>query len=343
VTNKALVGQGGRLAIVSQPLLNWLRRCPLPGGRLFPQWLAVLLTVGADITVVMVLAWVIGNSTRDFTEALPRYQARFQGMWDHGLAWLAGHGVAISTETLTQQIGPGSVISLVRGTAAAVTTLFANLVLVILTLVFALLESSRLPDKLSAAFGSEAQAPERLTKIAGEIQTYLRVKTLNSLATGILFGLWLWLLGVDFPVLWGFMAFVLNFIPNLGSIIAVIPPTLLALVQFGPGAAAGVLLGSLVINQTLSSLVEPQFMGRSLGLSPLVVFLSVVFWGWVWGAFGVILAVPITMIAKILVEHTEDLSWVAVLLEADPKPPGAGRGEAKTRSTSSGAPAPPSP
>jgi AI-2 transport protein TqsA len=121
-------------------------------------------------------------------------------------------------------------------------------------------------------------------------------------------------------VLWGGLAFALNYIPNLGSILAAILPTLLGLVQIGPGGALAVVAGSLVINQILSNVVEPHLMGRSLGLSPLVIVVSLVMWGWIWGAVGVILAVPMTMVLKILMEHSEDLRWLAVLLGGRPRP-----------------------
>jgi predicted PurR-regulated permease PerM len=213
-----------------------------------------------------------------------------------------------------------TLVDAVQGTAFALTGLVTQLVLVVLTLFFALLEQPKIPRKLRAAFGREAQAQERMLKVAAEIQIYLRVKTLVSIATGVLFGLWVALLGIDFPLLWGFLAFVLNFIPNIGSIVGAIPPTLLALVGSGPGTTALVVIGSLVINLGLSNAVEPQLMGRSLGLSPLVVFVSVILGGWIWGPMGVVLGVPVTMAVKILFENTEDLRWLAVLMGRNAPP-----------------------
>ena len=123
-----------------------------------------------------------------------------------------------------------------------------------------------------------------------------------------------WVIGVDYPVLWGLLAFLLNYIPTLGSIIAAIPPVLLAMVQFGWTWALVVAMVYLAINICIGSLLEPRLMGRRMGLSTLVVFLSMVFWGWVWGPIGMILSVPLTMLLKILLMHSDDLRWVGVLL-----------------------------
>ena len=126
------------------------------------------------------------------------------------------------------------------------------------------------------------------------------------------------MLGLGFPLLWGLVAFIFNYIPNLGSILAAIPPVLLALVQFGPARAAVVAVGYLVINIGLANFLEPYLMGRRLGLSTLVVFLSLVFWGWVWGPVGMLLSVPLTVIVKIALENTKDFRWVAIMLGANP-------------------------
>jgi predicted PurR-regulated permease PerM len=147
-----------------------------------------------------------------------------------------------------------------------------------------------------------------------ELRRYLAVKTWISMLTGAALGLWVAAIGLDFAVFWGLVAFLLNYIPNLGSIIAAIPPTLLALVQLGPGPAVLVVLGYLVVNMALGNIVEPMVMGRRLGLSTLVVFLSLVFWGWLFGPVGMFLSVPLTMAVKITLESSREFRWVAILL-----------------------------
>jgi predicted PurR-regulated permease PerM len=157
-----------------------------------------------------------------------------------------------------------------------------------------------------------------LTKFTESVNRYLALKTLFSLLTGVAIWIWLSILGVDFSLLWGLVAFLLNFVPNIGSIIAAIPAVLLALIQLGMGSALLASLGYVVVNVVVGSIIEPKFMGRGLGLSTLVVFLSLVFWGWVLGPVGMVLSVPLTMIVKIALESHEDTSWIAIILGSAP-------------------------
>jgi len=184
--------------------------------------------------------------------------------------------------------------------------------------VFILSEAAGFPAKLQAAFGHR-ESSDRFANIKREVQHYLGIKTLISLTTGSIVAAATAIIGVDYPLLWGMLAFLLNFIPTFGSILAAIPPVMLATVQLGAGHALAVALVFVSVNVGLGNFVEPYFMGRRLGLSTLVVFLSLVFWGWVWGPVGMLLSVPLTMIVKIMLENTEDLAWVAVLLGAGPK------------------------
>jgi len=138
------------------------------------------------------------------------------------------------------------------------------------------------------------------------------------LSTGIAIGIWLWLLEIDYALLWALLAFLLNYVPNIGSIIAAIPAVLLALIQFGMGASLITALGYAVVNLVIGSFIEPKFMGRGLGLSTLVVFLSLVFWGWVLGPIGMLLSVPLTMILKIALQSNDDTRWIAIILGSGP-------------------------
>jgi predicted PurR-regulated permease PerM len=146
------------------------------------------------------------------------------------------------------------------------------------------------------------------------IQNYIVIKSTISLLTGIIIASSLAIIGVDFPLLWGLLAFLLNYIPTIGSIIAAIPAVFWTLVQLGPGSAllAGVVF--LVTNFIMGSIIEPRYMGRGLGLSTLVVFLSLVFWGWVFGPIGMLLSVPLTMTVKIALDSSEDTLWMATLI-----------------------------
>jgi len=299
------------LAMVSLPLLNWLQ------SKRIPSALAVVITIVVVVGVVFSFGAVIGGSISGFTDAAPRYRLRLEEMLIEVLEWVGSYGITIPREYMQEIIQPGAVMDVATTTLRGVAAVLSNLLLVLLTIVFIYLEAAGFPAKLQAAFGRSGTVM-RFDKIQREINHYLGIKTLISLGTGVVIGSAMAIIGVDFPILWGTLAFLLNYIPNLGSILAAVPPLLLAAVQLGWGHALAVALVFGVVNVTLGSLLDPYLMGRRLGLSTLVIFSSLVFWGWVWGPIGMLLSVPITMIIKIMLENSEDLQWVAVLLDAGP-------------------------
>lgn len=213
-----------------------------------------------------------------------------------------------------------SFLALVGTTLRGLADLMTMTFLIFIMMIFILFEASWLPRRLQLAFGWRPEDLSRMTDARREIQRYLGIKTLVSLVTGISIGLWVWIVGLDFPELWGLIAFFLNYIPSIGSFVAAIPAVFLALINMGVGPALLVMLGYAVVNLLLGNLVEPHLLGRRLGISTLVVFLSLVFWGWVWGPIGMLLSVPLTMVLKILLEHTEDFRWFAQLIGANPLP-----------------------
>jgi predicted PurR-regulated permease PerM len=187
----------------------------------------------------------------------------------------------------------------------------SNAVLIVLTVIFMLLEATAFPEKLREAFGSSTGSMGAFMK---DINRYMVIKTWASLATGALAALCMALLGVDYAILWGVLAFMFNYVPNIGSIIAAVPAVLLALVQQGGMIALLAAAGYVLINLLIGTFIEPRFMGRGLGLSTLVVFLSLVFWGWILGPVGMLLSVPLTMAAKIALSRSEDTRWLSILL-----------------------------
>lgn len=299
------------LAMISLPLLNWLQ------DRRFPAPLAVSLTISASLLVLGGIAVLVGGSIRGFAEEAPKYKERLELMSQGLLQSLQSYGINVQDQFVADMINPAQAVDLVTGTLRGVAGVLSNLLLVLLTIVFILLEAAGFPAKLRAAFGVRGSS-DRFANIKNEVQHYLGIKTLVSLTTGGVVAGSLAAIGVDFPLLWGMLAFLLNYIPAFGSILAAIPPVLLAIVQLGPGRAVATALVFVGVNVVLGNFVEPYFMGRRLGLSTLVVFTSLVFWGWVWGPVGMLLSVPLTMIVKIMLENTEDLRWLAVLLGTGP-------------------------
>lgn len=298
------------VAVLLHPLVVLL-------NRFIPHWMAlviVMLTLGLALAGLSLLFYA---QARSIAEKAPQYAERFQGVISWGIAVADDFGVQVNW----QDIGSGDTVSgLLAVLATGLESIFGfagKTFLVLIMALFMLLEAPSLRRKIEQAFEEERSHKVRLSidTMALQIQRYVTTKTLVSLVTGVITGCVTHALGLDFPVIWGAIAFQLNFIPHVGSIIAVWPPTILALVQFdSPDTAVATLLILGSIQFTIGNIIEPRIMGRSLELSPLVVFISMAFWGWFWGASGIMLAVPLTAAIRIICSHIESLKPVAVLL-----------------------------
>ena len=309
------------LAILTLPIVIWLQQHRVPRG------VAIFLAVLADIAVFGLIVLLASQSITDFQEKASRYASSLTNLWNGWILALQGTEFPganlLATYLTADMVDPGQFFELAGGTLVTVLSFASNAFLVFLILIFILGEATVFPAKFRAILGREQGHSSRLTKIVTEVQEYLGIKTFISLATGVLLGAWCWVLNLDFPVLLGLVAFVLNYVPTVGSIIAAAPAILLALVQVGPGHALIVGVGYIIVNLGFGNLIEPNLLGRRLGLSTLVVILSLIFWGWVWGPVGALLAVPLTMVVKIMLENTSDLRWVSILLDKAPPGPGA--------------------
>ncbi len=299
------------LAFVGFPILQWLCR---KGVRL-P--LAVLVTVLVECGVISILGFLMSATFNDFARAAPGYLNALITKTKVLIVLLQDRGVDLSEWISLERIDPSALMDLaggiVGGTVKGVASLFSLVMLVLIILVFVLVEVAALPEKLKRIRGGDRLA-ENVRAVMADIQRYLGVKTLMSLAVGTVIGLWVWLLGMPFPLFWAGLAFMLHYIPAIGAFLAGIPAILVALVQQGPGAALVLGLGYVVVNVVLGNFVEPVLMGHRFGLSTLVVFLSMMFWGWIWGPVGMLLSIPLTMIMKIVFKQSEELRWLALLM-----------------------------
>jgi predicted PurR-regulated permease PerM len=296
------------IAVITTPPMFWLQRKGVPHA------LALILVITGMFVIVIAMMALVGTSLQGFTQDLPTYQARIREQETTLTLWLATKGIVIPQDQVLKFIDPSKAMTLVAALLNGLGSMLTNSFLIFLTVIFILMEAPSFPAKLRAVMNDPQASLGRFEMFLDNVKRYLAIKTSTSLLTGVIIGLWVFLVGVDYPVLWGLLAFLLNYIPNIGSIIAAVPTTLLALVQLGAGAAAWVALGYLVVNNLVGNLIEPRFMGRGLGLSTLVVFISLVFWGWVFGAVGMFLAVPLTMMAKIALDSFESTRWIAILL-----------------------------
>jgi len=297
------------LAIICFPAVAWMTSKKVPVG------LAVLAVVVVLLAAFSGFGAIVGGSVDDFTAFATQNQARFDGLVKSASAWFEARDIDPASLDLLNMLQPGKLINLLGGVLKNLAGVLSNFFLILLTMIFMLFEAASIPTKVQAAVGPGRFDIENMRHAVIQVQRYLGLKTLTSLGTGLLVGLWTAILGLDFAVVWGLLAFLLNFIPSIGSIVAAVPAVLLGLIQGGLGYAILIAVGYVVVNIGIGNFVEPWLMGRTLGLSTLVVFLSLVFWGWMWGSIGMLLSVPLTMIIKILFENTDDLQWISIMLD----------------------------
>lgn len=296
------------IAIISAAPMFWLQRKGVPST------LAMLIVVLTMLGMVVLLATLVGQSVNDFSKDLPIYQAKIKSQTSAVLAYLDKLGIDTKSLALTEVFDPGAAMKLAATVLNSLGNMLTNGFLILMTVIFILLEAAGFPAKIQAIKGAPDASLIRWEHFLTHVKQYMAIKTWVSLATGIIIATWLAILGIDYPLLWGLLAFALNYVPNIGSIIAAVPALLLALVQVGVAKTLAAAGGYIAVNLIMGNAIEPRFLGRGLGLSTLVVFLSLLFWGWVLGPVGMLLSVPLTITAKIALDSRPETRWLAILL-----------------------------
>lgn len=299
------------LALLGAPAVLWLKT------KRVPSVFAVLIVMAVMLFVLILIGAQIGSSINNFTDELPLLQERVREQVLQLSALLRSKGYSGTQKFLLDYVNTEAVMNFSAGLVSGLGSLITDLILILLTVAFILLEVSSFPKKLRAILGDPEQAFPRFTRFVVDMKRYMVLKTLINLAAGILIAAWMFILGVQYPILWGTLAFLLHYIPNIGSVIAVIPAALMALVQLGMGSALLVVAGNVFIGFIIGNVIEPRLMGRRLGLSTLVVFLSLIFWGSLLGVIGAILCIPLTMTLKFAFESNEGTLWIALLLSSE--------------------------
>jgi AI-2 transport protein TqsA len=300
------------LALITVRLMLWMQKKGIPAI------IAALVIVTSIMLILAIVGAVLGSSIAEFTAALPTYQARLDAIVD-GITDFLIQNLKFddSIESLGDMIDPGWAMGLAASILNSLKAVLTNVFLIFFTMIFMLLEASSVETKIEAAFGRRADSSQQPRQFLSDLGNYLGIKTIVSIATGLCAGVLTWWVGVDFPLLWAMLAFLLNYVPTIGSIIAAVPAVLLALVQLGPGAASATAIGFAAINVVFGNFLEPRLMGYGVGISPLVVFLGLVFWGWVFGPVGMLLSVPLTMAVKMALESDERTRWIAILIGSE--------------------------
>lgn len=299
------------IAVISFPLMSKLQQNGLPKGLALTLVVLLVVLVGVGLTVL------IGTSLSDFSQALPEYQQKISSQWSEMIRWLKDHGFPVA-ESIKDIVDPGAAMGLLSSILKGFGSVLTNSFLIILTVIFILMETACLTQKslrLQQGKDEGGQDEKAFTQVFVEkLRDYMSMKTIISMITGAVVAVAMWLIGVDYPVLWGVLAFMLNFVPNIGSIIAAVPAVMLAIVQLGVPSALLVAAVYVAVNVVIGSVVEPKYMGKGLGLSTLVVFVSLVFWGWVLGSVGMLLSVPLTITVKLALDSKPETEWLGHLL-----------------------------
>lgn len=269
---------------------------------------ATLLVVAAGIGVLLTYA---GSQ---FAEEIPRFRQAVATGQSNLQTWLEAQDLGSMSAFLNNGLDLSRVEVLPRIVDAA--TSLGSLGFVLFVALFTLFEAPTFEDKWNRVTHTDLVTRAHAGKVLLDVQRYLTVKTGTCLATGILVGVWTGFLGLQGAVLWGIFAYVLNYIPVIGSLVAGIPPTVIGLMTIDVLTGSAVGIGILLINLLIGNGLEPRIMGRAMGLSPLVVLLSVALWGFILGPVGALLSVPLTVIAKLILEQSDRYGWVAVLLES---------------------------
>ena len=294
------------LVIITKPFYDALHAKGLPG------WLVFTIILAGILLFDLLLLVIISASVDSFSGNLDFYNQRLREYRDQIVTLSRRLGIK-DHQQMDNLFDPQRIMSFIAGTLSSFSDILSNGILILLTVVFIFIESKIFPDKVKAVARNQENI-RYFNVINHQINQYMMIKTYVSLGTGIIIGGVLALIRLDFAVLWGLIAFLLNYIPNIGSLIAAIPPIILALVQFGVGGALGVMAIYLAVNFIIGNYIEPKLMGRGLGLSVLVVFLSLIFWGWLLGPVGMFLSIPITLVFKIIMQINPNTRWIAILL-----------------------------
>lgn len=293
--------------ICARPIL-WLKK------KKVPQILAVAIVFIIVLAIFFGFGELIGSSLSSFSQDASAYEENIKKMGDSIFQFLHNKGINISLDEISKDLDPSKIMHLTEAFFRQLGSVMGNALTIIFLALFLLLEMDGLVLKFKAIAKSTNVTFSYLNNISQNIRHYLSIKTVTSLCTGILIWILLAIIGVEHAIIWALIAFLLNYIPTIGSIIAAVPAVLFALVQLGFGAVIWTGVSFLVVNIIIGSIVEPRLMGKGMGLSTFVVFAGLLFWGFILGTVGMFLSVPLTMSIKIVLEQSPRTRWFAILL-----------------------------
>jgi predicted PurR-regulated permease PerM len=303
------------LTIAWSPGSDWLRR------RGWRPSIAALMGIVVGIIVISLFVGLVYASLIQLQDKLPGYQPRIEAIQQMIRDKLTDLPIDSSRLFTSEFLQPGSIIGYGLSTIRRITETAGTLLLLVLLMAFMMLEATRYPGKLKFALGTRSGAVDRFVLFGETIRGYVVINATFGLVAAVINTAVLLVMGVDFAVLWGVVSFLLSFVPNIGFLIALVPPMLMALVEYGFTPAIIVVIAYIVINFVVDNIIKPRFVGATVNLSPLVVVVSLLFWGWLLGPMGALVAVPLSIGARFFFETFEESLWIARLMNDEgPKP-----------------------
>ena len=293
------------ITILTSPLLIWLEDKGLNST------FALMGVIVLLIIAMTLLGLLLSASLNDFSSNLPLYEEKLKETITIVLNFIHKEGFEFSSASVTELINPSKMALFASGIIKGFGSALTNGFMILLLVIFMLAEAAVLPSKIQAI---NVNASSHMSDFLVNVKQYMKIKSIFSFITGLLVYVCLLIIGLDYALVWAVLAFLLNFVPNIGSILAAIPAVLLALVQLGFIGAIEVVIVFVIVNVVLGSILEPKYMGKGLGLSTLVVFVSLIFWGWVFGPVGMLLSIPLTIMLKLAFQVNPNTHWIAILM-----------------------------
>ncbi len=302
------------LTLTLTPLLYWFTK---KGA---PSWLALILTIALAVLLILGIVWLVGLSVQDFGEKLPAYEQRFEEMEQSLGSTLTNLGVDVDNLASDQLVAPEKLLGLAAEFAGGLVSGLSNWGLILMTSVFFLVEATIMPRKVQSVAEDSDPDVQRGLRFTQNVRQYMTINAGVGLLAAVLNVILLAIMGVDFALLWGLLSFFMSYVPNIGFLFSVIPPALMALLQFGVTEMLIVIVAYIIINTLVDTVIKPRFIEEGLNISVGMSFLSLIIWGWVLGPIGAILAVPMAMIVQAILDSREETRWLSYMMGSGSEP-----------------------
>jgi predicted PurR-regulated permease PerM len=302
------------LAICTTPFLYWFMK---KGA---PAWLALLLTIGADVVIVVLLVWLVGLSVQDFGETIAQYEDRVNEIEQGVGSAVTRLGVDVDNLAADPLTSPQKLVETAAGFVGGIVSGLSNWGLIVMTGIFFLVEATIMPRKVSSVAQESDRGAQQILHLFQGLRQYMVINAFVGALAAVFNVIFLAIMGVEFAILWGVLSFFFSFVPNIGFIISVIPPAIMALLQFGVTEMLIVIGVYIGINFLIDNLIKPRFIQEGVNISASVTFLSLIVWGWVLGPIGAILAVPMSIILQAIFDSREETRWVAYMMGSGAEP-----------------------